>query len=837
MLDPTTDHPQTPGINLSTTPPVVDDVKSVRFPRKKTTRQWDAWTREEEESFFAALRHVGKNFEKITSRVQSKNKDQVRHYYYRLLKRMNKLLGPGFLLDPKNSKDANSAMLRWWSLLEKHSVSASKLHLKPRRFKTFVTALEHQLSKDRKRANKKQAPRAVSVVPAPMLESVSGKSTTCSSESAKSGAAGALHLEKAGSGRGSATKRKTEHTSILNNKAQSSRPRRQRKKSSECTLSAAEFKRWEKVASAGVNLVAEAAEQLERAAAAEQIGPVGLSWKNLKPCTSSSVVLHSESNLDARKTPPPTSYTQADSGLRDLSQGNHEETVVETGKQANKLKLQLFPIDEATRKSLEQDGLNPYLELTLKPRKAISSVLQHLAQKWARCSVAAGHPQLFPFSMQAKNLSVCQSWSLDDALITAGDVHAALGHPSVFRLRYGWLPSRTLQSSNAEPPQFPGGSASAKVCVEAGLQVNSGATRAIAHVEPSICVPSSLEVPSTPCTTTENTFSRVGYTTSPQTKAGVCAHVEQSAAQAACTHCNRTFKSSTTEQVEFLNSSMSGGEVTALAQSAKGSTNTENQAGTDPRRLGSLKKPLLGSTEFSNALGQVEVRHAVSLSGEGHAGPKIQDSAVHLGSCSWLYEGSNDGFSQRIWAVEDSTDNVPLLPTEIDWVDSLTNISISELLNEVSQAAHMPSGTVSNQASHPTDSFDAAVAAQSGYASRSGSSFLQHSETPAWDGEETCDAFAFQKVISQRGAPGTVNCGIEPSTCQHEALKGSDGMSATLPDCGSLEAWKQSFSHLEVSFPEELKGGSGSQLLQQQPDLAGKRCSSEEFYWGLASVN
>lgn len=80
------------------------------------------------------------NFEKITCRVQSKNKDQVsyicayfcfhalhtinkfqlilvmnqvRHYYYRLVRRMNKLLGPDLSLDAKNSKDTNAAMLRW----------------------------------------------------------------------------------------------------------------------------------------------------------------------------------------------------------------------------------------------------------------------------------------------------------------------------------------------------------------------------------------------------------------------------------------------------------------------------------------------------------------------------------------------------------------------------------------------------------------------------------------------------------------------------------------------------------------------------------------------------
>lgn len=38
---------------------------------------------------------------------------QVRHYYYRLVRRMKKLLGPRFSLDAKNSKDTIAAMLRW----------------------------------------------------------------------------------------------------------------------------------------------------------------------------------------------------------------------------------------------------------------------------------------------------------------------------------------------------------------------------------------------------------------------------------------------------------------------------------------------------------------------------------------------------------------------------------------------------------------------------------------------------------------------------------------------------------------------------------------------------
>lgn len=144
------DHACTNNLLFTTATPLLNQ-KPVKKPR-----QWAAWTRQEEENFFNALRQVGKNFEKITCRVQSKNKDQVRHYYYRLVRRMNKLLGPGYCLDAKNSKDTIAAMLRWWSLLEKFSCTASKLRLKPRRFKTFVEAFENQLIKDRNKSRRKR---------------------------------------------------------------------------------------------------------------------------------------------------------------------------------------------------------------------------------------------------------------------------------------------------------------------------------------------------------------------------------------------------------------------------------------------------------------------------------------------------------------------------------------------------------------------------------------------------------------------------------------------------------------------------------------------------------
>ncbi|KAL1187282.1 hypothetical protein V6Z11_A01G237800 [Gossypium hirsutum] len=322
-------------------------------PAKKPTRQWAAWTRQEEESFFTALRQVGKNFEKITCRVQSKNKDQVRHYYYRLVRRMNKLLGPGLCLDAKNSKDTNAAMLRWWSLLEKYSCKASKLHLKPRRFKIFIEALEHQLLKDRKK-NVRKRPSHVA--------------------------------------------------------------------------SSAAYKKWEKAAIAGVSLVADAAEHLERT-------------------TSDKEVEHEQDTPDPEhKILEPVDNNQLP--LPAFSQNPFAESNVHA---TVKLKLQLFPIDDNTRRALEMDKHNPYLELTLSIRKKISSVLEHLNRKWGNSSVASGVLMLFPYGVQRENLRAYQRWT-QAAIVSAADVYAMIGRPQVFRLRYGWVSDAEVESLTRQAP-------------------------------------------------------------------------------------------------------------------------------------------------------------------------------------------------------------------------------------------------------------------------------------------------------------------------------------------------------------------------------------------------
>ncbi|KAG2553467.1 TSL-kinase interacting protein 1-like isoform X2 [Panicum virgatum] len=390
-------------------------------PAKKPTRQWAAWTRQEEENFFNALRQVGKNFEKITHRVQSKNKDQVRHYYYRLVRRMKKLLGPGFSLDAKNSKDTIAAMLRWWSLLEKFSCSASKLHLKPRRFKTFVEALANQLVKDRNKSRRK-CPRVDMCISSP--SPIVSKSPGIESFPVKFLPVDAQNGTRVASPKGAFFKRMPEtncsKSGTTKGDLSATRTVKQKRRAGGVVASAA-YKKWERAAMAGVSLVADAAEELERNA----INPGVLCNVDARTLTSSPDKL---SNVDGIST---NQMKEADSQA------------------PAKLKLQLFPINEATRKALEKDEHNPHLELTLSSRKKISSVLEHLNRKWGNSNITSGELILFPYCAHQEDLATYQRWTTRDTVAVA-DVFLSVNSPSVFRLRYGWFSLVELEAGVSE---------------------------------------------------------------------------------------------------------------------------------------------------------------------------------------------------------------------------------------------------------------------------------------------------------------------------------------------------------------------------------------------------
>ncbi|KAL0333382.1 UNVERIFIED_CONTAM: TSL-kinase interacting protein 1 [Sesamum angustifolium] len=561
------------------------------------------------------------NFEKITCRVQSKNKDQVRHYYYRLVRRMNKLLGPELCLDAKNSKDTNAAMLRWWSLLEKYSCKASKLHLKPRRFKIFVETLENQLLKDRKKNIKKRLSSgennsSIPNIPAGNQVRASGHDN----RAVKMVLVDSQNIQKVGTGKGALFKRHlnigVSRTSCKVDPASIKTAKHRRKTG---LASTAAYKRWEKAAIAGVSLVADAAEHLERVDTDKEIDNV------------QETPGHDGSQLVGKVA----------QSLHASSQSMFNENNVHN---SAKLKLQLFPIDECTRKALEVDNHNPHLELTLSTRKKLPSILEHLNRKWGNSSLLSKELMLFPYWAQRENLVGYQKWTKDSPLC-AGDVYYLIGSPPIFRLRYGWFSKAEVESATAQ--------------------------------------------------------------------ALSCANIKEQ---------NLNISIATEQNAEAENPNSPLGDQLVSAE----------------------KLVTLSPSSTRTQITTVECGVSVSKVNTS----RFQDSTAVLSS---LREGSGD---LAVTRQVENMKNISLSTGE--WADSLTNISVGDLLSESTQntdvnCAEFPLPLGSNcfqQMPFSCDSFDAAIAAhiykhqnkvdlQQGLASHAPS---------IWDGEETCDAFAFQKT-------------------------------------------------------------------------------------------
>ncbi|KAI3971307.1 hypothetical protein MKX01_008151 [Papaver californicum] len=97
-------------------------------------------------------------------------------------------------------------MFRWSALLEK-SCKASKLHLKPRKFKSIGGALEQQLLKDRKKYLKKRPSQGEKCsTTAPDTISLPSKASVADTGAVKVVVVKSQNVQKLGSGRGSLVK-------------------------------------------------------------------------------------------------------------------------------------------------------------------------------------------------------------------------------------------------------------------------------------------------------------------------------------------------------------------------------------------------------------------------------------------------------------------------------------------------------------------------------------------------------------------------------------------------------------------------------------------------------
>ncbi|KAF8397995.1 hypothetical protein HHK36_016921 [Tetracentron sinense] len=616
------------GLNSST-----QNVVAPQQPVKKQTRQWAAWTRQEEESFFNALR-------------------QVRHYYYRLVRRMNKLLGPGISLDAKNSKDTNAAMLRWWSLLEKYSCKASKLHLKPRRFKIFIEALEHQLLKDRKKTIRRrpsQGGNCPSASPTTVSQHKTSGHDACS---VKLVIVDRQNIQKVGSGKGSSLKRNVNMgVNRSNNKSNPSAVKTGRQQRKPGTVSSAVYKRWEKAAMAGVSLVADAAEHLERTTTDKKVNPdqVTLDESFLRPVVTTNGQMHID--CVGKVLPPLPIFSQ--------------EVTESCAQPYIKLKLQLFPIDEGTRRALEEDEHNPHLELTLSARKKISSVLEHLNRKWGTTSIASGEMMLFPYNAQRENLVRYQRWT-QDTIVSAADVYAIIGSPPVFRLRYGWFSNTELASVTFQAPSM------------------------FLHIQ-------------------EEHTSRDISNERERVKDGIPIPAQPTR------HHSGQLREPTKDQLTSL---------------------TENTAFT---------------SSYNDPSDEVIVY--ISACPDNNL-PESSDPAANS---IWLRKDTENGTIKR--QLEDADNLRSSNGTTLsagEWADSLTNISIGDLLSESSPDMDtncidphaMGSSQCHQQIPFSCDSFDAAIAAHiSAHQDKTSLQSAQVSNVSSiWDAEETCDAFSFRKI-------------------------------------------------------------------------------------------
>ncbi|KAL9336661.1 hypothetical protein Peur_071149 [Populus x canadensis] len=644
------------------------DCVETRQPEKRPTRQWAAWTRQEEESFFTALRQVGKNFEKITHHVQSKNKDQVRHYYYRLVRRMNKLLGPGLCLDAKNSKDTNAAMLRWWSLLEKYSCKASKLHLKPRRFKIFIEALENQLLKDQRKNVRKRSSQGENGSPTtPSIITNQNRASVHDTRTVKLVIVDSHNIQKLG-GKGSLKRNANMGVVRNNNKGDSAatKPARQRRK----PVSSAAYKKWEKAAIAGVSLVADAAEHLERTATDKE-DEHDQGKKGLDPVEKLLPHFH------------PSLRCVESNALTNM-----------------KLKLQLFPIDDGTRRALEMDKHNPHLELTLSTRKKISSVLEHLNRKWGDSTVASGELMLFPYGVNRENLVGYQRWT-QDSLVSAADVYFSIGSPSVFRLRYGWFFNVNFASVTLQAP-------STYSCLPVGGNEKDKTLDSVSTAEPSTS--DQFEKPENPCR---------DYPTSENNNHASILH------SAGVTNENNEFVA-TGPRNNLVKSFDPAANISLHRKETDDRTNTQQSEDVDGLRLSNVNPLSAG-----------------------------------------------------------------------EWADSLTNVSIGDLLSELPHVANhnciesliVQSNQCLQEIPFSCDSFDAAIAAHiSRHQGKMGFHSAVASYTSSiWDGEETCDAFAFQKNHSLRKEVTTSSAVASPRVSKQMDRTSSITSSAFLEELPVIE--------------------------------------------------
>uniref|UniRef100_A0A1D1YGQ5 TSL-kinase interacting protein 1 n=2 Tax=Anthurium amnicola TaxID=1678845 RepID=A0A1D1YGQ5_9ARAE len=298
---------------------------------------------------------------------------------------------------------------------------------------------------------------------------------------------------------------------------------------------------------------------------------------------------------------------------------------------------------------------------------------------------------LFPYSAQQENIASCPRWTLKDTAASAGDVHASVGSPAIFRLRYGWFSKLELPSATGN---IPSSAYHFSSCMH---------TENVEEDDVCICVPSDKSV---------NMDSAVG----------------------------------SSSPVRQLPDRVLDGVQSNLIS-----------VGT------SVVPPVIDMQSKNNPV--VSLQQVDS--------PRLREVVVDV-------DEQEDMENLR------TSDGATMSACE--WADSLTNISIGDLLSEASRAAdpchNNPSAwegvSTLQHLSLSCDSFDAAIAGLLSHHQDVLNPSTRLSPASILDAEETCDEFSFHKVLALNQDNLDPPSNFSSGACGH--LPQADGYPGFLKD-------------------------------------------------------
>lgn len=168
-----------------------------------------------------------------------------------------------------------------------------------------------------------------------------------------------------------------------------------------------------------------------------------------------------------------------------------------------------------------------------------------------------------------------------------------------------------------------------------------------------------------------------------------------------------------------------------------------------------------------------------------------------------------------------------------EWADSLTNISVGDLLAEVPQDLNdncvdhpVPESSLCfQQIPFSCDSFDAVIAAHiSRHQNKMGVPSLASRASSIWDAEETCDAFLFPK---------------NPIPCVDNARLSGDASPAACKQTATSDSAGSEYVQLFVQSPdpeEPVENSACEEFVDECPSDPHIMDNTEKDFNGLADI-